>query len=114
MDMFRAFFGTWPCICAELWRLVDPYETIHPDSLAVHLLWALLLMCNYSIEAMNASLVGCDEDTLRKWAMPWITAISALSTDIFDFSNRFMGNWHYWTFIVDGIHCPIQEPLHPF
>ncbi len=114
MDLFRAFFGTWPSVCSELWRRVDPINTLHPKSLAIHLLWALMLMCCYSTEVINGALAGVDEDTFRKWSMPWVRAISTLSSELIDFDMRFEGNWHYWTFCVDGKHCPIQEPRLPF
>ena len=114
MDMFRSFFGTWPCICSALWDSVDPIDTIHPKSKPHHLLWALLLMTCYSREAFHATLAGVDEDTFRKWAMPWIPKISLLSCELIDFDMRFEGKWHYWSFCVDGIHCPINEPRRPF
>lgn len=114
LDLFRSFFATWPCICAELWRRIDPIESLNKKSRPMHLLWALLLMCCYSTEAVNGSLAGVDEDTFRKWALPWVPAISNLSMELFDFDRRFEGKWHYWTFAVDGIHCPIQEPRRPF
>ena len=114
LDMFRAFFGTWPCICVELWNCIDPYLTISRKSKVVHLLWALLLLCCNATEPVNAALTGVDEDTFRKWALPWIPPISALSMELIDFSNQFMGKWHYWTFCVDGIHCPIEERRRPF
>ena len=114
LDIFRSFFGTWPCICLELWNRIDPLVTIDPKSRVVHLLWALLLMTNYCIENVNAALCGVDEDTFAKWAYPWIPMISNLSLELIDFERRFEGNWHYWTFAVDGIHCPIQEPRRPF
>ena len=109
LDMFRAFFGTWPAICSLLWEMIDPCAMIHPKSLAKHLLWALFIMYNYTKESVSASFLGVDEDTLRKWARPWMKAISNLSIELIDFGNRFSGNWHYWTFCVDGVHCPIPE-----
>jgi hypothetical protein len=114
LDLFRAFFGTWPCICTELWNRISPLKTIHPKSITLHLLWALLLMCCYATEDVNACITGVDKDTLRFWAMPWIEAISSLSMELIDFDRRFDGKWHYWTFVVDGIHCAIQEPRRPF
>ena len=114
LELFRAFFGTWPAICAELWRRIRPLETINPKSLSYHLLWALFLMNNYTKEVLTAAFIGVDEDTFRKWAMPWVPAISNLSIDLLDFNKRFEGNWHYWTFCVDGVHCPIEEPRRPF
>lgn len=114
IEKFKAAFGTSPSICAELWRLCDPVVLIHPKSKIVHLLWALLLMNCYHTEVFNGSYVGVDEDTFRKWAMPWIGAIASLTDELIDWDNRFEGNWHYWSFSVDGIHCPIQEPRRPF
>jgi DDE superfamily endonuclease len=71
-------------------------------------------MCCYATEVVNGALAGVDEDTFRKWTTPWIRAISLLSLELVDFDMRFEGNWHYWTFCVDGKHCPIQEPRRPF
>ena len=53
-------------------------------------------------------------DTIRDWAKPWIPAISQLSSQLIDFDMRFEGNWHFWTFCVDGVHSPIPEPRRPF
>jgi hypothetical protein len=107
---FNDIFGTVPSICSLLWTMVDPLNTISRKSRIFHLLWALLLMNDYSTEVINASYVGVDVDTFRKWTHLWILAISQLSTNVIKWENRFLGNWFYWTFSVDGIHCPIQEP----
>jgi hypothetical protein len=114
LEKFQIFFGTWPNICAELWRRIDPVRNINSKSLTMHLLWALLLMCQYSQEVISGALVGVHQETYCKYAMPIIKAISSLTYDIIDFSNRFVGNWHYWTFSVDGIHCRIYEGRDPF
>jgi hypothetical protein len=90
--------------------MVDPLNTISRKSRIFHLLWALLLMNDYSTEVINASYVGVDMYTFRKWTHLWISAISQLSTNVIKWENRFLGNWFYWTFSVDGIHCRIQEP----
>jgi len=114
LDRFRSFFGTWPCICSEIWRRCNPKESVLPKVRAVHLLWALLLMNCYSTEVVNGALAGVDEDTFRKWSMPWIPVIASLAFDVIKWENRFAGNWHFWTYCVDGIHTPIQEPRTPF
>lgn len=108
LDMFRAFFGTYPFICSQLWERIDPRATLHPESLACHLLWALFVMHNCCTETLSASFLGVDEDTLRKWAMPWVPATAELTSELVDFDMRFQGNWHHWMFCVDGVHCPIQ------
>ena len=110
IEAFNDIFGTVPSICSLLWTMVDPLNTISSKSRIFHLLWALLLMNDYSTEVINASYVGVDVDTFRKWTHLWISAISHLSTNVIKWENRFLGNWFYWTFSVDGIHCPIQEP----
>ena len=111
---FNSYFGTYPCVCSDLWRRVDPKESIHPKSLAVHLLWTLLLLHSYSTEAYIESQTGVCPDTVRYWTKQWISGISFLSCDIIDWENRFSGNWHYLTFCVDGIDCPIDEPRRPW
>ena len=113
-DLFRAFFGTWPATCSVLWEQVDPCTTIHPKSKSIHLPWALFLMHNCATECVNAAICGVDEDTFRKWSMPWIPAMANLTVDLLDFNNGFQGNWHCWTFCVDGAHCPMVEPRLPF
>jgi hypothetical protein len=40
------------------------------------------LMNDYSTEIINASYVGVDVDTFRKWTHLWISAISHLSTNV--------------------------------
>jgi hypothetical protein len=107
---FRSIFGTVPFICSMLWEMVDPLVTIDPKTRPFHLLWALLLMFSYSTEVQNGSFVGTDDKTFRKWTHPWISKISDLSIDVIKWENRFLGNWYYWTFSLDGVHCPIEEP----
>ena len=63
IETFNNIFGTVPFICSLLWTKVDPLNTICCKSHIVHLLWALLLMNDYSTEVINASYVGVDVDT---------------------------------------------------
>jgi hypothetical protein len=100
-----------PCICSVLWGMVDPLVTIDPKTrICPHLLWALLMMNDYLTEVQNGTRVGVDDTTFRKWTHPWISATSNTSIVVIKWENRFLGNWHCWTFSLDGIHCPIEEP----
>jgi hypothetical protein len=108
---FRSMFRTVPCICSVLWGiLVNPLVSIDPKTRICHLLWALLLMFDCSTETQNGTRVGVDETTFRKWTLPWIAGMSNTSLDVIKWENRFLGNWFFWTFSLDGVHCPIQEP----
>ncbi len=72
---FRVFFGTSPLVCVVVWDLL-----VHRPrkSTPQHLLWALLLLKRYTIESVNAVLVGVNEKTFRKWAHTFILLLSNL------------------------------------
>lgn len=61
---FRAFFGTSPTVCFAVWNMLLVHRP--RKSTPEHLLWALLLLKQYSIESVNAALVGVSEKTFRK------------------------------------------------
>jgi hypothetical protein len=73
---FRAFFGTSPLVCVVVWDLllVHRPRKSSPD----HLLWALLLLKRYTIESVNAVLVGVSEKTFRKWSHTFICLLANL------------------------------------
>ena len=73
---FRAFFGTSPLVCVVAWDLLLVHRP--KKSTPEHLLWALLLLKRYSIESVNAALVGVSEKTFRKWAHTFIFLLSNL------------------------------------
>ena len=110
IEEFRSVFGTVPYICSVLWQRIDPFENMNPKSRPVHLLWALHFMYTYATEYVLAKFVGVDEKTFRKWAHPWVKEIGDLSIDVIIWENRFLGDSYFWTFSVDGAHCPIEEP----
>ncbi len=60
---FRGLFGTVPYICSVLWGMVNPLVTIHPKTRICHLLWALLLMKDYSTEVQNGPFVAVHDKT---------------------------------------------------
>jgi len=73
---FRAFFGTTPQICANVW---DRLLTRRPEkSTPDHLLWALLLLKQYHIESVNAALVGVSEKSFRKWSLKFVRLLADL------------------------------------
>ena len=74
---FRAFFGTSPQVCEIVW---DRLSTLRPkDSIPEHLLWGLMLLKQYNIETVNATLVGVTNKTFRKWSMIFIRLLANLS-----------------------------------
>ena len=74
---FRAFFGTSPQVCEIVW---DRLSTLRPkDSIPEHLLWGLMLLKQYNIETVNATLVGVTNKTFRKWSIIFIRLLANLS-----------------------------------
>ena len=61
---FRAFFGTSPLVCVVVWDLLLVQRP--RKSTPEHLLWALLLLKRYTIESVNAALVGVGEKNLSQ------------------------------------------------
>lgn len=71
---FRAFFGTSPLVCVVAW---DVMSMVRPrSSRPEHLLWALLLLKRYSVENVNATLIGVNEKTFRKWSHIFINLLA--------------------------------------
>jgi hypothetical protein len=66
-QMFRAIFGTDPRIVAEVWNRIQPWTTISSSAKPFHLLWALLFMKSYTVEAVCVSMCGVFEKKFRKW-----------------------------------------------
>jgi hypothetical protein len=74
---FRSYFGTSPSVCVTVWNMLTD---VRPDkSKHVHLLWALLLLKQYSIESINSKLTEVSEKTFRKWSMTFIELLASLS-----------------------------------
>ena len=71
---FRAFFGTSPTTCFVVWNMLLARRP--RKSTPEHLLWALLLLKQYSIESVNAALVGVSEKTFRKWSYIFIRLLA--------------------------------------
>lgn len=74
--IFRAFFGTSPQVCEIVWDMLTTRRP--PNSVPEHLLWALMLLKQYNIESVNATLVGVTEKTFRKWSLIYIRLIAHL------------------------------------
>ena len=66
---FRAFFGTSPQVCALVW---NGLSTRPPNSKPEYLLWGLMLLKQYNIESVNATLTGVTEKTFRKWSLTFV------------------------------------------
>ena len=80
---FRAAFGIPPRLVAILWKDIARggfLNHLGPRSLKpIHLLWTLLFLKCYHKEGINASFVGCDEKTFRKWT--WFYSKCAADLD---------------------------------
>ncbi len=73
---FKAFFGTTPMACFIVWELL--LTTRPKKSKPEHLLWALLLLKRYNIEAVNAALIKVSEKSFRKWSLIFIDLLASM------------------------------------
>ena len=74
---FRSFFGTTPLVCFVSWDMLSP---VRPrKSAPKHLLWALMLLKNYSTESVNAGLTDVDEKTFRKWSLIFVNLLANMT-----------------------------------
>jgi hypothetical protein len=82
-EICQSLIGTSYEICAELWNLINPVLSVSRNAQPKHLLWALLLMKQYSTEEVNVRLVGgADNKTYRKWSWLFIEAIANLKASV--------------------------------
>ena len=76
---FKAFFGMKPVRVHEAWVFLIYYRLVPNGGKPEHLLWALLFLRLYGTEEVNASLIGADPDTIRKWGWDFVKALHDLS-----------------------------------
>jgi hypothetical protein len=75
---FLTHFGSPPVVCSDVWRLGSFKSGTRP----IHILWALLWMHTYLTEKVLCSLLGVAPNTFRKWGLPIVKSISALSSSV--------------------------------
>ena len=67
LQRFCAMFGTSPDICSLLWDLFDPTTTMPNEVRAVYILWGLMFLNLYALEAVHCAISGgVDEKTFCK------------------------------------------------
>ena len=94
----------WQCLVDDIEKDDDAPE----DKIAYpsHLLWALLFLKVYSMEAVLSGMIGINEDNYRKWAWHLIDKVSYLECEEVShssiLSNYTMRN-AYLTFIADCV-----------
>lgn len=77
---FKAFFHQSPVMCSYGWRhlvesgWLDSINRPEPK----HYLWTMMFLKLYGTEEVNASRVGCDEKTFRKWVWFYAEGIANL------------------------------------
>ena len=80
---FYSFFGCSQKVCADIWELLDPKETMPEDLEYKHLLWALMFLKLYTTEAILCALAGgVSKKTFRKWSWLVVNTISYLEADV--------------------------------
>ena len=88
---FKAVFGTDPLICAILWEMTLQRGPLPRGAKRCHLLWALLFLHGCDTESRNASFVGCDEKTFRKWQWILVERVAELKDEVIRWEDRFKG-----------------------
>jgi len=84
---FKAFFGVKAERASDAWSLLLNYNLLPPKAEPEHLLWALLFLKLYATEEINASLVGHDPDTVRKWTWLMVKALHDLSKKLVSYKS---------------------------
>jgi hypothetical protein len=81
---FREHFGSTSEICAHVWDNLLEHEFLPVGSRKEHVLWALMLLKQYSEpESVHCSRVGgVDEKTWRKYAWDFVDEIAALESKV--------------------------------
>lgn len=79
---FRATFGTTPNVCARVWQLLDPMETMPTGVSPKHLLMALMFLKLYCSETVHGLFAGVNRKTFRKWSWLFVEAIASLEHDV--------------------------------
>ena len=74
--IFSASFGISAMICTQILHLID--DIIQTNTSPKHLLWALLFLKHYNTVSHNASIVGVDDKTYRKWTWKILKAIKSI------------------------------------
>lgn len=78
---FSSWFGVGSCVCTVIWNALvvsgcTQFEGCSAHS--KHLLWALYFLNQYDTEAVNASVMGVDEKTFRRWAWFYLEGIAKM------------------------------------
>ena len=75
---FAAFYKTSPDTCSRLWSYLSGHD--NPRFQPKHLLWGILFLSKYDTEEGNATRVGVDEKTFRKWQ--WLVVKKLAGLDL--------------------------------
>jgi len=85
---FASFFVIPQYVVSELWGLLTDQGNLPQGFRPIHLLWTLCFLKLYSPEVAMATLLGCHEDTMRKWVWVGIHLIKEL--DLVSFVTSMM------------------------
>ena len=109
--VFKAFFGTYPEVVADIWGTADKPKKTHPN----HLLWTLMFLKLYVSEDVICIICQTSKNTLRKWVWLWIDTIALTSLSVIDWNKRKRNAPDdVWCLAsVDGTDFEIEEP-YPF
>ena len=102
---WSANYGASPNTCQAIWALITGSSPLPNGASFYHLLWGLLFLKTYMIEAVVSGMVGVDEQTYRKWVwiiIPRIAALKPSVVSIFIF-------YHFTTNIVLYKHSPFIQ-----
>mmetsp|Transcript_127681 Transcript_127681/g.357504 ORF Transcript_127681/g.357504 Transcript_127681/m.357504 type:complete len:295 (-) Transcript_127681:377-1261(-) len=90
-DQWSCFFGTTPIVAANIWNRIDPVTSVDRFVKPKHLLYAFVLVKQYSGDKAHGMIVGCHPNTFSKWAWKMVEAIHDLHPQVIRMANRFDG-----------------------
>ena len=88
---FKAEFGVAPDVVVDTWDLLLESKFLrrklartscYPCPNPEHMLWALMLLKQYSVTLSLAKTVRVDEKTFRKWSWIYLEAMAELDRDV--------------------------------
>ena len=80
---FRSMFGVGAITAITAYNMLIVNSLMPSGGLMMHFLWALIFLKGYGTEGTMCKLAGVDDPkTLRKWRMPFISALSYLESTV--------------------------------
>lgn len=86
LKVFKATYGVSWNICEAVWDLLDEHGAYRNVRQPEHLMWCLLFLKAYTVEYLNAKMVGTTPKTFRKWVWRVMEEIASLRAVVVSFN----------------------------